>query len=92
MRRPARCPLAHPEADIAAQPVAANPNGSVVVIDLSESRDTTTTTFARLVVRRQELLAQGRDLRLVGLKGRTKRLYEICRLQRLLPHGDAGRS
>lgn len=56
-----------------------------VFIDLSHLDDATTSAFAQLVLLRRMLLQQGRDLRLRGLQGRAARLYEIERLQTVLP-------
>jgi hypothetical protein len=41
--------------------------------------------LAKLVILRGELLKAGRDLRIAGLEGRTKGLYEIYRLDQALP-------
>ena len=56
-----------------------------VVIDLTRAADATTAAFARLVQLRRALLRLGRDLRLVGLQGRAKGVYEVNRLGRVLP-------
>ena len=56
-----------------------------IVVDLSHARDATTSAFARLVLLRRYLLRTGRDLRLTGLSHRAARLYEVSRLDRVLP-------
>ncbi|HZL36093.1 MAG TPA: STAS domain-containing protein [Tepidisphaeraceae bacterium] len=56
-----------------------------VVIDLKHATDATTSAFARLVLLRRRLRANGRDLRLVNLHDRTESLYELNRLSRVLP-------
>ena len=56
-----------------------------IVVDLSHARDATTSAFARLVLLRRYLLRTGRDLRLMGLCDRAARLYEVSRLDRVLP-------
>ncbi|HMB96014.1 MAG TPA: STAS domain-containing protein [Tepidisphaeraceae bacterium] len=56
-----------------------------VVIDLSRADDATTSAFARLVLLRRELLRRGRDLRLVGLRDRVQKVYEVNRLASVLP-------
>jgi anti-anti-sigma regulatory factor len=63
---------------------------SQVVLDLSRVRDATTSAFARLVLLRRRLLQVGRDLRLRGLCDRAARLYEVSRLDAVLPSADAG--
>jgi hypothetical protein len=57
----------------------------VVVIDLSQKDRATTAAFAQLIVLRQMLVRQGRDLLLTGLCGATASLHEILRLDRALP-------
>jgi ABC-type transporter Mla MlaB component len=57
----------------------------LVVIDLSVADDATTSAFARLVLLRRELLRLGSDLRLRGLRDRAARLYEVSRLDSVLP-------
>lgn len=56
-----------------------------VVIDMSEVDETTTSAFARLVLLRRQLRREGRDLRLSGMRDRTETLYEINRLDAVLP-------
>jgi anti-anti-sigma factor len=61
------------------------PYAKTVVVDLSGVEEMTTSAFARLILLRRQLLRQGRDLRLVGLRARAARLYEINRLEHVLP-------
>lgn len=56
-----------------------------VILDLSAAHDATTSAFARLVLLRRRLLRGGRDLRLKGLSDRAARLYEVSRLDFVLP-------
>lgn len=56
-----------------------------VVIDLANATDATTSAFARLVLLRRALRRVGRDLILAGLHDRTEFLYEINRLDAVLP-------
>jgi anti-anti-sigma regulatory factor len=60
-------------------------NVRTVVIDLKYATDATTSAFARLVLLRRLLRATGRDLRLVNLRARTEHLYEINKLEEVLP-------
>ena len=55
-----------------------------VLIDLKQTDETTTAALARLIVLRRHLLKSGRDLCILGLSGRAKILYELCRLTNLL--------
>ena len=57
----------------------------LVVLHLPGTFETSTAALARLVVLRRELLRRGRDLRIVGLVGRARALYEISRLENVLP-------
>jgi anti-anti-sigma regulatory factor len=59
-----------------------------IVIDLSRARDATTSAFARLVLLRRYLLRTGRDLLLIGLTDRAARLYEVSRLDGVLPRAS----
>ena len=56
-----------------------------VLIDLERTHETTTAALARLIVFRRHLLKSGRDLCILGLRGRARGLYELCRLKNLLP-------
>jgi hypothetical protein len=58
---------------------------TTVMIDLAPADDATTSAFARLVLLRKQLIRQGRDLRLTGLRGRLRGVYEVNRLQEVLP-------
>lgn len=58
---------------------------SLVLIDMSEIDEATTSAFARLVLLRRMLIREGRDMRLTGLRDRAAMLYEISRLQSVLP-------
>jgi anti-anti-sigma factor len=56
-----------------------------VILDLSGVEEMTTSAFARLILLRRQLRRQGRDVVIKGLRGRAARLYEINRLDRILP-------
>ena len=58
---------------------------AMVLVDLKSASDATTAGLARLVLLRGRLLKAGRDLRIRGLTGRAKAMYDISRLQRVLP-------
>src|SRR5690349_10395292 len=62
-----------------------DPDHSTVVIDLRHAREVTTAAFARLVLLRRRLRADGRDLRLTNLHERAESLYEVNRLSAVLP-------
>src|SRR6476469_1759928 len=56
-----------------------------VVIDLSQASDASTAAFAALVVLRKKLLRNGRDLRVSGLRDRAENVFNVNRLQTILP-------
>ena len=56
-----------------------------VVIDLHYATEATTSGFARLVLLRKTLRAEGRDLVLANLRDRVALLYQINRLDDVLP-------
>ena len=56
-----------------------------VLLRLDSAASTSTAAMARLVLLRRNLLAQGRDIKLAGLAGRVKAVYEIARMHNLLP-------
>lgn len=58
---------------------------TVVIVDLKNAAEATTSAFARLVLLRRLLLKTGRDLRLTNLRDRAKSLYQINRLGHVLP-------
>ena len=76
--------FSYEEADTVARMVA---EGGTVqnVIDLRNAFETTTAAFARLIRLRLELVQVGRDLVVSGLRDRTRGLYEINKLDKLLP-------
>jgi anti-anti-sigma regulatory factor len=59
--------------------------GQTVVVDLRNAEYATTSAFARLVLLRRALLQEGRDLYLKGLRDRTATIYQISRLDQVLP-------
>lgn len=56
-----------------------------IIIDLSRVVDATTAAFARFVLLRRELLRVGRDVRLAGLHDQPAKLFEVHRLESVLP-------
>ncbi len=56
-----------------------------VVIDLANATVATTSAFARLVLLRRELRRNGRDLVVAGLRDQPAYLFEINRLEAVLP-------
>jgi len=60
----------------------------MVVVDLERTSQTTTAALARLIVLRRNLMETGRDLRVLGLRGRASGLYEINRMGNLLPRPE----
>ena len=56
-----------------------------VILDLSRCFHACTAAFARLVILRRDLLKRGRDLRIAGLHRRPAQLFEVHRLQGVLP-------
>jgi len=57
----------------------------MILVDLKSASDATTAGLARLVLLRGRLLKAGRDLLIRGLTGRAEAMYQITRLQRVLP-------
>ena len=61
-------------------------NGNkITCIKFEGVTDTTTAALARLILLRMDLLESGRDLQIVGLSGHARALYEIDKLERVLP-------
>ena len=77
--------LTYQDACALARRIQARPRWELFVLDLEQTTDTSTAALARLVGLRRDLLAGGRDLRLLGLHGRANDLYELSRLGRILP-------
>lgn len=63
-----------------------------VVVDLSGADEATTAAFATLVLLRRALRREGRDLRLTGLRSRTRHMYHVNRLDGVLPRHQPGAS
>ncbi|MCC5831160.1 MAG: hypothetical protein JJU36_17100 [Phycisphaeraceae bacterium] len=59
--------------------------GEKLVIDLSDSANTTIAALAKLIELRRVLLELGSDLRLVGLSGRVGAIHSLHRLGNVLP-------
>jgi anti-anti-sigma regulatory factor len=64
---------------------AATCGAQIIVIDLGGCCSAATSAFARLVILRRSLLESGRDIRLTGLQGQPARLFEVHRLENVLP-------
>ena len=75
----------HEDAKSISRQVLRRDRSQTVVIDLSYANDATTAGFATLVLLRRQLLQQGRDLRVVGLRERARYVYSISRLTDVLP-------
>ena len=56
-----------------------------IVIDLGPAEDATTSAFAQMILLRRSLLQSGRDLCLTNLHSRAAGLFEVNRLQDILP-------
>lgn len=77
--------FSHEHAERLSQTATSRRNARWVVIDLAKAEQATTSAFARLVLLRRSLLADGRDLRLANLRSRAAGLYEVNRLDTILP-------
>lgn len=77
--------LSHQAAEDLCTLVNSHQIGRTVVLDLKETEDACTAAFARLVRLRRDLLKNGRDLRLRGLRDRAASIYQISRLNAVLP-------
>ena len=68
-----------------AERAKATTDNKITCIKLEGVTDTTTAALARLILLRRDLLESGRDLRIVGLSGHARVLYEISKLETVLP-------
>ena len=82
---PAASVLSHAEASRLADLAIGSTTNPVIVLDLSRCEEARTAAFARLVLLRRSLREQGRDLRLAGLHDQPARLFEVHRLEGILP-------
>lgn len=71
--------------NLALRAAAIRSRGDDVIIDLSKVEEITTAALARLVLLRRQLKKHGRDLKIVGLRSRAEKLFEINRLSGVLP-------
>lgn len=62
-----------------------NQGARQILIDLRSADDATTSAFAELVLLRRSLLRSGRDLCLTGLRDRTAGVFQVNRLETILP-------
>ena len=76
--------LSHIEASRLAD-LAVNCGAHTIILDLSRCLEATTSSLARLVLLRRELLAAGRDFHIGGLRGQPAKLLEVHRLEKVLP-------
>jgi hypothetical protein len=67
------------------QPLPREVNLRLIFLDFTNCSDTSTAALAQLVAIRRRLLHLGRDLVITGLHGRARGVYEINRLQAVLP-------
>jgi ABC-type transporter Mla MlaB component len=81
---PAAERLTHEEACRLAR-LATRSAAQTVVLDVSRCADASTSAFARLILLRRDLLQVGRDIWLAGLCGRAESLFEVHRLDSVLP-------
>lgn len=65
--------------------LASSTSAQTVVVDLSHCFDASTSAFARLILLRRDMLQAGRDLWLAGLSGQPASLFEVHRLESVLP-------
>jgi hypothetical protein len=77
--------FSHSEASRLFRDVRALRGAQQIVIDLGRAEDATTSAFAQMVLLRRWLLRSGRDLRLINLHSRAAGLFEVNRLQGVLP-------
>jgi anti-anti-sigma regulatory factor len=77
--------LSHEAAEDLCGEILGQPSVRTVVLDLTRAVDATTAAFARLVVLRKKLLQNGRDLRVSGLRDRAENVFNVNRLQTILP-------
>lgn len=77
--------LSHAEACRIFDQALRRADARTIVIDLRKVDDATTSAFAQLVLLRRSLLRSGRDLCLLGLHDRAAGIFEVNRLQEVLP-------
>lgn len=70
--------------------LASGRKARLIRLDLGQAAETTTGALARLVRLRASLLQNGGDLCVADLRGHAKGLYEIHRMERLLPQTETG--
>ncbi len=68
-----------------AERITASTGNKITHIRLQGVTDTTTAALARLILLRMNLMKSGRDLQIAGLCSRAKALYEIDKLEGVLP-------
>jgi hypothetical protein len=61
-------------------------SSGMVIVDLTNTSETSTAALAKLILVRRYLMKSGRDLCISGLAGQPGAMYRIYRLTNLLPH------
>ena len=84
VKHPADCLSYRDASDFARQVDQKNPPERVL-LDLEQTEDATTAALARLVVLRRQLRKRGGDLHLVHLHGKARHIWEVNRMDGLLP-------
>lgn len=84
IRLPAGKRLSHDEACRLSKLAMAS-RAQSVVLDMTQCDDASTAAFARLILLRRDLLKTGRDVQIIGLKARAGRLFQVHRLEAVLP-------
>jgi len=77
--------FSHAEATRITKRISAEDGPKVVYLNLDRITETSTAALAQLILLRRQLLRCAGDLRLVGLHGPPKCLYEVNRLNKVLP-------
>ena len=77
--------FSHADADRLSRMATRTCTARRIVIDMARAHEATTSAFARLVLLRRSLLKAGRDLKLINLRDQPAGLYEVHRLEGVLP-------
>ena len=80
--------FSHDDADRMSRRAEMGPAASRIIIDLTSASEADTSAFARLVLLRRSLLRSGRDLAITGLRDQARGLFEVNRLETVLPRED----
>jgi ABC-type transporter Mla MlaB component len=71
---------------IASQIRRCGESSGTVIVDLTNTSETSTAALAKLILVRRYLMRSGRDLCVSGLAGQPGAMYRVYRLTNLLPH------